>query len=223
LMKRGPASKAERLALDMHSGLKLHTTCSYRDLVTSGYHDVLHRRLLRPLQLGAVKDCAAALYSYGLTREFFTDQAPALRMPLQLDDNYKKVDGKLRHQLLQELQTFSQQNALVKRKREDGGAVPRRKEHIQEDSGGLRDAEALEDDVAAGPKRRARKTSKADANSAASLSGWLPKKEAALGSGEDEAHRRKEPMLIFKYLDGHTNAVRRKVRMTDFLGPWTMF
>jgi len=226
LMKRGATSKAERLALDMHSGLKLHTTCSYRDLVTSGYHDVLHRRLLRPLQLGAAKDCAAALYSYGLTREFFTDQAPALRIPLQLDDNYKKLDGKVKSQLWQELQALSQQNALVKRKREDGSAVSRRKEHIQKNSGGtvaqdnsLGGAETHEDDAAA-PKRRARKTFKADVNSAASLAGWLPKKEVVPGSREDEE---KEATLLFKYLDGHTNAVRRKVRMADFLGPWTMF
>lgn len=226
LMKRGATSKAKQLALDMHSGLKLHTSCSYRDLVTSGYHDVLHRRLLRPLQLGAAKDSAVALYSYGLTREFFTDQAPALRTPLQLDDNYKKLDGKVKHQLLQELQALSQQNAPVKRKREDGSAVPRRKEHIQGDSGGTvahdgsLEGEETHEDAAAARKRRARKTSKADGNSAAvSLSGWLPKKEVV----EGEVPGRKEPMLIFRYLDGHTSAVRRKVRMTDFLGPWTMF
>jgi len=227
LMKRGATSKAERLALDMHNGLKVHTTCSYRDLVTSGYHDVLHRKLLRPLQLGAVKDCAAALYSYGLTREFFTDQAPALRVPLQMDDNYKKLDGKAKHQLLQELQALSQQNAPVKRKREEGGAGSRRKE---QDAAGtdthadsLGGVETHEEDAAVARKRRARKTSKADRSGAASLSGWLPKKEISSASGDPEVPGRKEPLLIFKYLDGHTNAVRRKVRMTDFLGPWTMF
>lgn len=227
LMKRGATSKAERQALDMHSGLKVHTTCSYRDLVTSGYHDVLHRRLLRPLQLGAVKECADALYSYGLTREFFTDQAPALRTPLQLDDRYKNVDGRFKHQLLQELQALSQQNAPVKRKRDDGGAVAKRKEHLQQEGGtvahddSLADAETC-DDAAAARKRRARKTSKADDNNAAaSLAGWLPKKEVVSGSGE--ANARKEPMVHFRYLDGHTNAVRRKVRMADFQGPWTMF
>merc|ERR1719188_1246672 len=87
--------KAERLAQDTHSRLRAHTTCSWRTMVTSGYHELLHQRLLKPLQLGSARECAAGLAAHGLTRDFFTDSAPVLRQPLQLDDAYKKIDGRL--------------------------------------------------------------------------------------------------------------------------------
>merc|ERR1712151_77637 len=73
---------------------------------------------------GAPRDCAAALHEYGLVREFFTDIAPALRQPLQLDDPYKKLEGKVKYQLLEELknlnQALEQKIQAVKRKREGG-------------------------------------------------------------------------------------------------------
>mmetsp|Transcript_25065 Transcript_25065/g.58326 ORF Transcript_25065/g.58326 Transcript_25065/m.58326 type:complete len:450 (-) Transcript_25065:647-1996(-) len=47
LMKRSNMSKAEKLLQDLHAKVKVATTCSCRDLVTSDYHDLLHTKLLR--------------------------------------------------------------------------------------------------------------------------------------------------------------------------------
>merc|ERR1712039_51662 len=110
---------------EIHSRVKAHTTTSRLDLVTSNYHDLLHKRLLQPLQRGSVKECAAGLFAYGLSREFFTDQAPALRKPLQLDDPYTKVEGKNKTLLLEELKLLNQAiqaQEAVKRKLGKGEA-----------------------------------------------------------------------------------------------------
>nr|QDO16339.1 replication factor C subunit 1 [Lingulodinium polyedra] len=235
LMRRGALSKSERLVQELHSRVKASTTCSRAALATSGYHDLLHRRLLRPLQTGAVKDCAVALMAYGLTREFFTDQAPALRAPLQMEDNYKKVEGKLKHQLLQELQALAQQHAPVKRKRgpdEEGGARSTRKKGRGGEDGRAEDAgegaEPAEEEEGAGQaraKKRAKAKGRAGQESKCSLASWVPQRQAAAGEGDEEGGRSsaRKPLLVLKYLDGHTCAVRRKVRMGDLLGPWTMF
>merc|ERR1719336_1359256 len=124
LQKKAPTSKGERAIREMHGKLRGSTNITVKDLCTTSYHDVLYRRLLKPMQYGAVKEAAASLFKTGLGREFFTDQAPTIRAPLLLEDLYKKIEGKHKTQLLQELQALAQAAApeVKKRKREEGQA-----------------------------------------------------------------------------------------------------
>merc|ERR1712187_943658 len=165
---------------------------------------------------GAPRDCAAALHEYGLAREFFTDIAPALRQPLQLDDPYKKLEGKVKYQLLEELknlnQALEQKIQAVKRKREGGrpgGA-----------SGGD-DTEKGQGDEDPGMVAKKKKPAKKADNGAGSLAGWIPKR--ALAMAEAETGSTKKAMLVLKFIDGHTNAVRRRVMLDALLNPWKGF
>merc|ERR1712151_970292 len=154
--------------------------------------------------------CAAALREYGLVREFFTDIAPALRQPLQLDDPYKKLEGKVKQQLLEELkhlnQALQQNIQAVKRKRE--GVRP----------GGGQDEE---DPSTAVKKKKPAPAKKAD-NGAGSLAGWIPKRALAMAEAADPENKKKA-MLVLKFIDGHTNAVRRRVMLDGLLNPWKGF
>lgn len=247
LQKKAPMTKAVRLVQELHSKVRAMTTCTCQDIVTTSYHDLLYRRLLKPLQYGATKECAAALFAAGLTREFFTDQAPAIRAPLQLEDNYKKLEAKVKQQLLQELQALQQNDAPLKRKRQsEGGPGTKKGKKPQgaadgEDAGeaaeGAADAEpgAEGEEGGAGATKRKKATPKkaagkdkksASGAGAASLAAWRPKKVNADGSvntqGEDGGST-KAALMIMKYLDGHTCAVRRTVHLKDILEPWILF
>merc|ERR1712232_612157 len=122
LQKRSTMNKANRLSHEMYSKMRAISTCNHRSLVTTNYHDLLHKRLLQPLQMGDTKACATNLVSCGLTREFFTDQAPALRIPLGLDDGYKKLEGRHKSQLLADLNDLVQSSTVSSsKKRKLGG------------------------------------------------------------------------------------------------------
>lgn len=215
LMKRKDVNKGNSLVQDMHTRIKAATTTSKRDLVTSNYHDVLHRRLLKPLQLGAVKECASALFSYGLAREFFTDMAPALRKPLQLDDPYQKLEGKAKHQLLEELKTLNQALQVqqgIKRKQMLGGGS-----NFKAGDAGA------DGDAAAGDRKRKATARKAKADGGGfSLSSWNVKRkaEAVSEANSSAGNLPKKPLLILKFIEGHTNAVRRRLTIEDLLKPW---
>lgn len=220
LQKRAPAAKAERLVHEMHGKVRAVTSCSIREISTSNYHDVLYKKLLKPLQFGAAKDCAAMMFGCGLTREFFTDQAPALRQPLLMEDGYKKVEGRFKHQLLQELQALVQQAQPVKRKREDVDGMAKR---------GKGEGDDAQDGGAAGPASAKKKPAVKKNNQkgsakegAGSLKGWRPKRVVPEGE-EDTQAGEKKPLMIMKYLDGHTCAVRRTVHMKDIMEPWVLF
>jgi len=168
-----------------------------------------------------------------------------LRTPLQLDDNYKKVEGKLRHTLLQELQSLAQQPQPVKRKRQDEDGGGKRRGRGGEDAGnaagdeseGDGGAEEEQDNGLVKSKKprskadrdkevaKAKKAAKGPAKdmSKASLSGWKLKPDNQGDEDMEEGRNAKRPMLVLKYLDGHTCAVRRRVKMSDLLGPWTLF
>jgi len=224
LQKRGPTAKAERMVQDMHAKIRAVTTCTSQSLVTSNYHDVLYRRLLKPLAYGAAKECAEALFSTGLTKEFFTDQAPALRTPLHLEDNYKKIEGRVKQQMYQELQALIQAAKPaepMKRKREDGAFNKKRKGGAEAD-GGEEEAPGDGGD-AAGPDKKKRKAGKkkGGGNAAASLSSWKPVAEGADSQATES--RKGGPLMVLKYVEGHTCAVRRKVHMKDLLNPWLLF
>lgn len=238
LQKRAPMNKNNKLAQEMHARVRPFTTCSSRDMVTSGYHDVLYRRLLRPLSIGDVKTCAVNMHSYGLSREFFTDQAPALRVSLQMDDPYKRVDGKNKSQLLTELNELNQQAQQLKRKAGEsgGGAKRKRKSAGGQDTGdGGDEAVNEDDDDVPGLKQTQKKKSdakkefekrqkrSADTDAKCSLGGWVKKEEKLDENGNVIVPPTRKTGILLKFIEGHTVAVRRKVSMEDVFGPWRLF
>merc|ERR1711988_1608036 len=113
-------------------------------MVTTNFHDILHRRLVHPLLIGDVKGCAQKLANCGLTREFFTDQAPVLRAPLHLSDDYKKVEGTHETNLMKELSNLQVTQAQVNKKRkakdtqgDDGEDDERGNAKDEDDDGGM--------------------------------------------------------------------------------------
>mmetsp|Transcript_39917 Transcript_39917/g.100275 ORF Transcript_39917/g.100275 Transcript_39917/m.100275 type:complete len:592 (+) Transcript_39917:103-1878(+) len=223
LQKKAPAAKAERLVSEMHSKLRAITTTTSKEFATTSYHDLLYKRLVKPLTYGAAKECAAAMFPLNLTREFFTEQASALRAPLHLDETYKQVEGKVRTQLQMELQALKEAAAPAVKKRvieNQGGSAKKKRKGEEED-----DEEVVMDSVGAklAGQRRApppKKKAKAGGTSGVgSLASWKPKK--ATDSTQDAGE--KKALMIMKYLDGHTNAVRRRVHMKDILEPWVLF
>merc|ERR1719162_2381626 len=121
------------------------------------------------------------LFSVGLGREFFTEQAMTLRTPLMLEDLYKKVEGKFKTQVLQELQTLKDAAAppqAVKRKQEDRSSKrksrgPGDAPDVEMDGDGAADGEGGEDDVKGSKKKKQNtKTSGGGGNAAASLGSW---------------------------------------------------
>lgn len=130
MQKRAPTVRARTTLQEVHGRIRAATSCSCKDLQISGFLDALHMRMLAPLQGGSARDCAHALRSYGLSKDFFQEQAPLLRAPFQLEDPYRKVEGKIKAVLQQELQSLAQPIVPKKAKR------------------------SLEDDPESGPARR---------------------------------------------------------------------
>eukprot|EP00928_Gymnodinium_smaydae_P079059 TRINITY_DN63080_c0_g1_i1.p1 TRINITY_DN63080_c0_g1~~TRINITY_DN63080_c0_g1_i1.p1 ORF type:complete len:606 (+),score=129.93 TRINITY_DN63080_c0_g1_i1:64-1881(+) len=229
LQKRGPQGKAERLVQDLHSRLLGATSCSQRSMVTTAYHELLHRRLLQPLTFGDTKTCAAQLSALGLNREFFTEQAPALRVPLGLDDTYRKVEGKHKTQLLQDLQNLQATltQTSTKRKQRFGDT------HAGGGAGDAGDeADAGHDEVGNPFKKKAKKeTPKAKAKGKSSgggsrlatLGSWIPKKEGDTSADANGDAGAKNAGIVLKFIEGFSNAVRRKVQMQELLSPWRDF
>merc|ERR1712194_310287 len=179
----GSTNKGKKAVQDMHGKLMGATTCGIRALVTSSYHDVLYRRMVKPLQIGAVKECAAALLSYGLGREFFSEQAPALREPLKLEDGYRKLEGKLKSALMQEIHNMDQHQQKIKetKRREPNSDRKARSSQELADDG----ADEAEDGDPAAKRKKASVKAKANSKHAgsadmskSSLAGWKVVKEA---------------------------------------------
>jgi len=215
IQKKPAQTKAQHLLREMHSRMRAVSTCSCRSLTTTNYHDLLHRRLLHPLTFGDTKSCAAMLHGCGLSREFFTEQAPAIRAPLGLDDMYKRIEGNHKVQLLQDLQSYQSSFSSTKRKKENVGGA-----------GGDSDAEGADAGAAkrpntkkkAEPKKGAKSVNlSADRAALQSLNSWIPKKAG------DAGERVKKVTMVLKFIEGHTNAVRRQVSMEELMAPWRDF
>jgi len=169
------------------------------------------------------------LAGMGLTREFFTDHAPVLRNPLHLEDGYRKIEGAKKAQLLQELQNLQPKTAPPKkRKKVDEGRG--------DDEAGDDQAAAANDDDGGGMFKKKKTIKKTAAGSAPkkelnwddkraelqSLNRWKLKKvqtaEEIIAGAEAQ-----KATLILKFIEGHTNAVRRKVQLAELLAPWRDF
>ncbi len=225
LQKKGSISKNERILQELGAKIRHSSTCGSREFITSSYHDILHRRLVQALQKGLTKECAVALHHYGLTREFFTDQVPALRQPLQLEDTYKKIDLQVRTRLLHECQNLTQQPVMPKRRKKVQDSQTKRRSFGSTPS--QLDASPMEEDgddeeipglvKKGGTKPVKKKATKEKDLSKCSLKSWQPNKEVITSQIESK------PLLVMKHIEGHTCSVRRKIHMNDFLGTWNMF
>jgi len=231
----GSMNKGKKALQDMHGKLMGATTCGIRALVTSSYHDVLYRRMVKPIQIGAVKECAAALLSYGLGREFFSEQAPALREPLKLEDGYRKLEGKLKSALTQEIYNMDQHQQKIKetkRKREPNSDRKARSSQELADDGADEAEEGNGDGDPAAKRKKATMKAKAKAKlagsadmSKSSLAGWKVAKQAPADADGSvtESQAPRKPILILRFIEGHTCAVRRQMHIGDVVGPWMGF
>jgi hypothetical protein len=218
-MQKKPAqTKANSLVREMHSRMRAVSTCSCRSMTTTNYHDLLHKRLLHPLTFGDTKSCAAMLHGCGLGREFFTDQAPAIRAPLGLDDLYKRIEGNHKHQLLQDLQSYQSSVSSTKRKKENFGGAGGDSD-AEDGDGGRRPFgnKKKKPEAKKGATSSSKGTLSADRAALQSLNQWLPK--TADGAGE----RVKKVTMVLKFIEGHTNAVRRQVSLDELMAPWRDF
>jgi len=220
LTKRSGLTKGSRVVAEMHGKLRGSTAITVKDLSTTSYHDVLYRKLLKPLQYGAVKEAAAALFATGLGREFFTEQAMTLRQPLMLEDLYKKIEGRHKSQLLQELQALVQaaKPDVVKKDNKRKSRGPGEAGDVEMEDGEAAGADA---DGQAKRKKQNTKKSKGGGGAAGSLGSWRKVETQALSTQDENV--KKDPLLIMRYLDGHTNAVRRTVHIQDIMQPWILF
>ncbi|CAJ1361886.1 unnamed protein product, partial [Effrenium voratum] len=225
LQKLASMNKNHRLVHELSAKVRRVTTCG-QDFVLS-YQDVLHRKMLKLLQQGRPKDCAEALHRHGLTRDFFTE-SPAFRQPLHLEDNYKKVDVQVRTRLLHEFQNLTQQVAAPKRRKKQEEDGPRRRfadSQTQEQTQDVAMEAAEDDDEIFGlvkkktgnakPKKSLK--DKEQDMSKCSLRSWRPVKVTTTQQVEAK------PLLVMKYIEGHTCSVRRKIHMKEILGSWNMF
>jgi replication factor C subunit 1 len=212
LQKFSTLNSSRRNAQAMYSRVKPFTTVSRKD-IPIGYLDLLHRRLLRPLIAGDVKGCAVLMHSHGLERDFFTDQAPAMRDPLKIDDGYKKVDGKYRSQLLEELKLLFMKKNDVKKTQYGGSKRPAAEGDEVEDDG----------ENTAAKKQPAKKKPKKIDVSKMSLGGWVKHEPKLDADGKVIPAKVRKTGILLKFIEGHTNAVRRQVHFDDITGPWTAF
>eukprot|EP00435_Cladocopium_sp_Y103_P052072 s69_g16.t1 len=193
LQKRGAISKNERILQELSAKIRHASTCGSREFVT--------RKMVQQLQKGLTMECAQALHRYGLTREFFTDQVPALRQPLQLEDSYKKID-------VQECQNLQQQTVIPKKRRKGQDSQTKRRSFGSQASP-TQDASPMEDEddeipglVKKGGKQVKKKIMKEQDLSKCSLKSWQPNKQVTTSQIESK------PLLVMKYVEGHTCSVR---------------
>jgi len=247
LQKRSTTLKGQRLAQELSIRLKCATTGTQRSFLTTGYHDVLYRRLCGYLAHGDTKRCASMLVRHGLARDFLAEQATVLRQPIQLPDLYKQFDLKVKTQLLQEIQSLQQLNAPIKRKRpvEEAGANGLSLGDNGDDSLQADDGEqaAQEDDDGMVTKKKTKAIKKTDKSAKellsrkrdaadfekCSLAKWCVDKEktSTVADGApteiqqgQKAPKAKGAAINLRYIEGHTCAVRRKVHLHELLAPW---
>lgn len=114
LGKYSTQSRTRRLATELQCHLKLAGTVRGRGVITSGYSDLLYRKLVNPLTAGGSVDATTdVLDAYGLRKEHLTEHLTELRQHLGGDDLFKLVDAKVKSALTRELNTGSGHAAKV--------------------------------------------------------------------------------------------------------------
>jgi hypothetical protein len=110
LGKYSHMSKMRRFSTELQAHLRLTSTVSSKDLLSSGYADLLYMRLMQPLLHGtndAASKTAAVLDTYGLRKEHLSEHLSELRQHTGGQDLFKSIDSKVKAGLTRELNSGS--------------------------------------------------------------------------------------------------------------------
>jgi len=110
LGKYSHMSKMRRFSTELQAHLRLTSTVGSKDLLSSGYADLLYMRLIQPLLHGgsdAASKTAAMLDTYGLQKEHLSEHLSELRQHTGGQDLFKSIDSKVKAGLTRELNSGS--------------------------------------------------------------------------------------------------------------------
>lgn len=108
LGKYSSMTRMRRLATEMQAHLKLTSTASRGTLTTSGYVDLLYKKLIDPLlaaDTDAIQKTVGMLDSYGLRKEHLIEHLTEFRQHLGGEDLFKVVDPKIKSAMTREFNT----------------------------------------------------------------------------------------------------------------------
>eukprot|EP00930_Biecheleria_cincta_P057818 TRINITY_DN43691_c0_g1_i1.p1 TRINITY_DN43691_c0_g1~~TRINITY_DN43691_c0_g1_i1.p1 ORF type:complete len:802 (+),score=151.20 TRINITY_DN43691_c0_g1_i1:104-2509(+) len=108
LGKYSSMTKMRRLGTELQAHLKLTSTASRSNLPTSGYVDLLYKKLIDPLlsaEPDAIQKTVGILDSYGLRKEHLIEHLTEFRQHLGGDDLFKLVDPKIKSAMTREFNT----------------------------------------------------------------------------------------------------------------------
>jgi len=162
-------SRAKRLSSELRTILRLSTTTQGRHLVSSGFSDALHSRILQTLRDEEdIAGTAAMLDTYGLQREHVVEHLDELTAHLTGNSEYKLLDTKIKAAMTREMNSGSHAVRVflptVKRRR--GNSVPEGDdmlgEELEEREGALPAEKEVDDkeDVLGGLVKRAKPSRK---------------------------------------------------------------
>lgn len=128
LGKFSTLSRTKRLAMELQAHLRLSGTVSRKALMTSGYADLLYRRLVDPLRKGdtaSIAETVGLLDAYGLRKDHLVEHLTELRNHLGQEDLFKMVDPKVKAAMTRELNNGGHAMKVLlpsggKRKRAEG-------------------------------------------------------------------------------------------------------
>jgi len=102
LGKYSTMSRMRRLTMELQAHLRLSSTMTRRDLLTSGYSELLYKKLMTPLMQGDPKQSVNLLDTYGLQKDHLTEHLTELRTHLGQEDLFKMVDSKVKSAMTRE-------------------------------------------------------------------------------------------------------------------------
>lgn len=210
LQKRGALAKADRLARELHGRVRPRSTSSFESMTGCSYMEGLYRNLTKPLLLGDVKKAVQAIHTYSLPGECLQEHFATLRHSMGLEDYYaRRLDSRVKREFMEELKKEEEQ--ITTHSVTNGTSNNKRKSCDEE-----------AEEAAAKKKAKAKAKSKASESAGVvnAFETWRKK-----GTEEEEKIRNlpkapKEPEIVFRFIEGHTQAVRRRVFLTDLIGKW---
>jgi len=181
-------SKMRRFSTELQAHLRLTSTVGSKDLLSSGYADLLYMRAMQPLLHGgsdAASKTAAVLDTYGLQKEHLSEHLSELRQHIGGQDLFKSIDSKVKAGLTRELNSGNHACKIMlptsKRRRAstDGGGPDGFEDEEQDGEVPMDAQEKSDDDMAGNPliKQKSKAKSKAKAK-AESGDGTLTKSKA---------------------------------------------
>lgn len=105
LGKYSHMTKMQRLTTELHAHLRVTASVKGHSIITSGYGDLLYKRVMDPLMKGdsdAVTESFAVLDAYGLRREHLTEHLTELRQHVGGEDLFKGLDPRVKSAMTRE-------------------------------------------------------------------------------------------------------------------------